>query len=55
MSSSFYIGQQEYTVIPFSRNIDFVSRDDIFKRIDNLLPSISTYQTAAIWGLGGCG
>ncbi|KFY95960.1 hypothetical protein V498_03038 [Pseudogymnoascus sp. VKM F-4517 (FW-2822)] len=47
--------QQQYAILPFSRNADFVGRDDIFQSLDQLLPLTTTYQTAAIWGLGGCG
>ncbi|KFY59487.1 hypothetical protein V497_04256 [Pseudogymnoascus sp. VKM F-4516 (FW-969)] len=47
--------QKQYTILPYPRNTDFVSRDDIFQRLDQLLPLATTYQTAAIWGLGGCG
>ncbi|KFZ19988.1 hypothetical protein V501_00368 [Pseudogymnoascus sp. VKM F-4519 (FW-2642)] len=46
---------QPYTILPFPRNTDFIGRDDIFQSLDQLLPLTTTYQTAAIWGLGGCG
>ncbi|KAL5344298.1 hypothetical protein ACLOAV_010727 [Pseudogymnoascus australis] len=47
--------QQQYTILPFPRNTAFIGRDDIFQSLDQLLPLTATYQTAAIWGLGGCG
>ncbi|OBT41614.1 hypothetical protein VE00_07822 [Pseudogymnoascus sp. WSF 3629] len=47
--------QQQYTIVPFPRNTDFIGRGDIFQSLDQLLLLTTTYQTAAIWGLGGCG
>ncbi|KFY18198.1 hypothetical protein V492_00079 [Pseudogymnoascus sp. VKM F-4246] len=47
--------QKQYTVVPLPRNTDFIGRHDIFQKLDQLLPRTGAYQTAAIWGLGGCG
>ncbi|KFY92169.1 hypothetical protein V500_04277, partial [Pseudogymnoascus sp. VKM F-4518 (FW-2643)] len=47
--------QQQYTILPFPRNTDFIGRDDILQSLHQLLPLTTTYRTAAIWGLGGCG
>jgi hypothetical protein len=44
-----------HTILPFTRNTDFIVREGIFKALDKLLTSAPTYQTAAIWGLGGSG
>jgi hypothetical protein len=32
-----------------------VPRDFIFDKLDQKLPQIQDYQTAAIWGIGGAG
>ncbi|KAI1753536.1 P-loop containing nucleoside triphosphate hydrolase protein [Xylaria castorea] len=44
-----------YRSIPFPPNEDLVRRSDVARALDQLLPSTSDYQTAALWGLGGSG
>lgn len=41
--------------IPFPRNEDLVRRNAITSKLDELLPEISGYRAAALWGLGGSG
>jgi hypothetical protein len=40
---------------PFPRNEDVIMRDEIFSKLNRLLPTIPDYQTAVLWGLGGSG
>ena len=42
-------------VIPYRRNLDVVDRNDLFSRLDALLPSAAESHSAALWGLGGSG
>jgi len=44
-----------FCMIPFERNKDMVPREFIFHELDQKLPPIQDYQTAAIWGIGGAG
>ncbi|KAL3607620.1 hypothetical protein FPOAC2_02606 [Fusarium poae] len=41
--------------IPYPRNEDLVYRQDLMKRLDDLLPSTPESCSAALWGLGGSG
>jgi hypothetical protein len=40
---------------PFPRNEDVVIREAIFFELNRLLPPMSHYQSAVLWGLGGSG
>ncbi|KAM0263425.1 hypothetical protein ACHAQJ_001281 [Trichoderma viride] len=42
-------------VIPYPRNEDVIYRQDLVKRLDQLLPRESKFHSAALWGLGGSG
>ncbi|XEU99939.1 hypothetical protein FSHL1_005226 [Fusarium sambucinum] len=42
-------------VIPYPRNEDLVHRQDLVKRLDDLLSSTPESCSAALWGLGGSG
>ncbi|KAL6902625.1 P-loop containing nucleoside triphosphate hydrolase protein [Trichoderma evansii] len=42
-------------VIPYPRNEDVICRQDLVKRLDQLLPQGSKFHSAALWGLGGSG
>ncbi|KAK2009593.1 kinesin light chain [Colletotrichum eremochloae] len=42
-------------VVPFEHNNDIIDRPDLFAKLDNLLPPVADYQSAALWGLGGSG
>ncbi|KAK1963337.1 hypothetical protein LY78DRAFT_203032 [Colletotrichum sublineola] len=42
-------------VVPFEHNNDIIDRPDLFAKLDNLLPPVAEYQSAALWGLGGSG
>ncbi|GKU06587.1 unnamed protein product [Fusarium langsethiae] len=42
-------------VIPYPRNEDLVHRQDLMKRLDELLPSTPESCSAALWSLGGSG
>ncbi|KFA54451.1 hypothetical protein S40293_11442 [Stachybotrys chartarum IBT 40293] len=42
--------------IPYPRNEDVVRRNDLFDKLNKLLPSTTTqYHAAALYGLGGSG
>ncbi|KAL7946247.1 P-loop containing nucleoside triphosphate hydrolase protein [Trichoderma barbatum] len=41
--------------IPYPRNEDVIYRQDLVKRLDQLLPPGSNFHSAALWGLGGSG
>ncbi|KAF8535479.1 hypothetical protein BDD12DRAFT_912762 [Trichophaea hybrida] len=43
-------------IVPFSKDPDFVGREDIFERLQQVLQRKSDFQRkAALWGLGGIG
>ncbi|KAL7914494.1 P-loop containing nucleoside triphosphate hydrolase protein [Trichoderma velutinum] len=42
-------------VIPYPRNEDVIQRQDLVKRLHQLLPRGPKFHSAALWGLGGSG
>ncbi|KAK2022825.1 hypothetical protein LX32DRAFT_667788 [Colletotrichum zoysiae] len=42
-------------VVPFEQNSYIIDRPDLFIKLDDLLPRVADYQSAALWGLGGSG
>lgn len=42
-------------LIPFPRNEELISRQDLISELDRILPLSEDYSTAALYGLGGSG
>lgn len=48
-------GGTALTLMPYSRNSDFVVREKLFAELDNLLADDTRHQMAALYGIGGSG
>ncbi len=48
-------GRRAVHAIPFTRNEGYVIRQDIAKRLEEVLPGAGRGRSAALWGLGGSG
>jgi len=46
---------QSHSLMPFTRDEDFISRDDIIQEIDRIFSVPNTIRRVALTGLGGVG